>query len=78
MIITSNGIEFMPLNWDFVCDGNWGQISFLVPKGTFKAGTNNGAYALEGVPKEYGDLASIINWDDAQLVYAAMPCTAWR
>lgn len=77
MIIKSNGIEFEPLSWNFVCDGMWGHIYFLVPKGTFEAGNNNGAYALQNVPSSTIselDCAGDLDWEKYQLVHAATPC----
>lgn len=79
MIIKSSGIEFEPLSWNFVCDGMWGHIYFLVPKGTFEPGTNNGAYALQDVPASTIselDYAGDLDWDKYQLVHAATPCMA--
>jgi hypothetical protein len=77
MTIRSSGIEFMPLSWNFVCDGMWGHIYFLVPKGTFEPGTNNGAYALQDVPASVIseiEYAGDLDWDKYQLVHAATPC----
>lgn len=78
MIIKAKGIEFEPLSWSFVCDGMWGHIYFVVSKGTFKAGTNNGAYALEDVPAstiaELHHTGCTMDWDTYQLVHAATSC----
>lgn len=77
MSIIAHGIEFMPLCWNFVCDGMWGHIFFLVPKGTFKPGANNGAYALQDVPDSFisfCNYAGDLDWPRYQLVHAATPC----
>jgi len=79
MIIKSCGIEFRALSWNFVRDGMWGHIYFLVPKGTFESGANNGAYALQDVPASTIselDYAGDFDWDKYQLVHAATPCMA--
>ena len=43
MLIEAKGIKFEPLIWKFSCGGMRGNLFFLVPKGTFNPGTNNGA-----------------------------------
>ena len=74
MIFKAKGIEFEPLSWDFVCDGMWGKIYFLVPKGTFNPGTNNGAYALDDFPSSIISRFPNIEQDKHQLVHAATSC----
>jgi len=74
MIFRANGIEFEPLSWDFVCDGMWGKIFFLVPKGTFKPGMNNGAYALDDFPSSIVSQFPSIEQAKHQLVHAATSC----
>jgi hypothetical protein len=72
--ISSKGIEFEPFIWDFSCDGMWGRIFFLVPKGTFKPENNNGAYA-DDVPSLFIP-PSICSYEQEkyQLVYVAVSC----
>jgi hypothetical protein len=78
MTIETNGIKFEPLSWIFGCDGMWGHIFFLVPKGTFHQGANNGAYALDDFPpsiiSQFKDFPSVDEWDKYQLVHVATPC----
>ena len=42
--IEFNGIKFELLSWDFRIDGSYGRIKFLVPKGIYDYGDQNGAY----------------------------------
>jgi hypothetical protein len=75
--IRVNGILFKPYRWDFGCDGMWGHIWFIVKKGTFRPGANNGAYALPGgvFRSDIAMMDSIeCREDSVQLVHMAAPC----
>jgi hypothetical protein len=72
--IKSNGIEFEPFIWNFGCDGMWGRIFFLVPKGTFSPGMNNGAYADDSPRYPTTEFICPYAQDKYQLVYAAISC----
>lgn len=78
MTIEAKGIKFEPLICRFGCGGMRGKIFFLVPKGTFNPGTNNGACALENIPPSTiseleGFFPSVDEWNKYQLVHVAAP-----
>jgi hypothetical protein len=78
MTIEAKGIKFKPLIWRFNCGGTRGKIFFLVPKGTFNPGTNNGACALENIPPSTisgleGFFSSMDEWNKYQLVHVVAP-----
>lgn len=47
MKIKIDNVVFVPMKWDFLMDGTWGHIYFLVDRGIFEYGNNDGAYCYE-------------------------------
>ncbi|MFD1135617.1 hypothetical protein [Paenibacillus urinalis] len=54
--IEIDGITFELKSWDFLADGGFGVIKFLVPKGIFQYDGQNGAYCWRYEDDEQYDL----------------------
>jgi hypothetical protein len=77
MVYTHNGIAFALWKWQFIEDGYAGAIYFIVPKGTYKEGANNGASTYSIC--EAQDMADTLGIEcdvgqGGQMLRVATPC----
>lgn len=74
MTYTYNGIVFTLWRWQFIEDGYAGAIYFIVPKGTYREASSDGASACP--MDEASDMAKFMgcNEPDGQMIRVATPC----
>jgi hypothetical protein len=76
MTYTHNGITFALWRWQFIEDGYAGAIYFIVPEGTYKPGSNNGASTCP--MDEAIEMAKVMGInheeDSGQMIRVSTPC----